>query len=93
MNREQLRRLLIERLCAAYAAVEDESAAHAGHAGARQGGGGHYRICVAAACFEGLGRLERHRRVYDALAAEMKTEIHALAIRALTPSEWNREKR
>lgn len=90
MNGEQLRGILKDRLSAAFVEVEDESAAHVGHAGARSGGG-HYRICVVASCFEGLGRMERHRRVYEVLAGEMKTEIHALAIRALTPAEWVRK--
>ena len=66
--------------------VEDESALHAGHAGAASGGG-HYRLRLVSSRFEGQPRLARHRLVYDALHDMMQTEIHALAITALTPTE------
>jgi BolA family transcriptional regulator, general stress-responsive regulator len=66
--------------------IEDESALHAGHVGAR-GGGGHYRLAIVAECFGGRGTLARHRMVYDALGDMMKGQIHALAIRALTAEE------
>ena len=66
--------------------LEDESALHAGHAGAASGGG-HYRLRLVAPAFEGHGRVARHRLVYDCLRDMMQVEIHALAITALTPSE------
>jgi BolA protein len=66
--------------------LEDESALHAGHAGAASGGG-HYRLRLVAPAFEGLGRVARHRLVYDCLRDMMQVEIHALAITALAPSE------
>ena len=66
--------------------IEDESAAHAGHAGA-QGGGGHYRVRVVSQRFDGLTRLARHRLVYDALRDLMQREIHALALSLATPAE------
>ena len=64
----------------------DESAKHAGHAGARDGGG-HYRLRIVAPCFDGLTRMARHRLVYDALGTMMRREIHALSISAFSPSE------
>lgn len=67
--------------------VVDDSASHAGHAGARSGGG-HFVVTVVSERFRGLGRLERHRAVYDALGEAMHTEIHALALKALAPDEW-----
>jgi len=80
----------IERSLAALAPealeVIDESAAHAGHAGARSGGG-HYRLVIVARAFEGKPAQLRHRMVYDALAPMMKHEIHALAIKAYAPGE------
>lgn len=66
--------------------LEDESALHAGHAGAASGGG-HYRLRIVAAAFEGAKRIDRHRLVYDCLVDLMHSEIHALAITALAPSE------
>jgi BolA protein len=78
------------RLCAALQTdavnVEDDSALHAGHEGAR-GGGGHYRLHVTSARFEGLARLARHRLVYDALRDLMTADIHALTMTLLTPAE------
>jgi BolA protein len=79
-----------ERLFAALdpVAIElaDESALHAGHEGAR-GGGGHYRLTIVSPRFRGQSTLARHRLVYGALGELMKRDIHALAIRALTPEE------
>jgi len=66
--------------------VEDESALHAGHAGAASGGG-HYRVTVVSSLFEGKNPVQRHRLVYDALAEEMQQAIHALALTTLTPSQ------
>jgi BolA protein len=69
--------------------IEDESALHAGHAGAASGGA-HYRLRLVSAVFEGQNRITRHRLVYDCLSDMMHTEIHALAIVALAPSEISR---
>ncbi|RMC92949.1 BolA family transcriptional regulator [Aquitalea palustris] len=66
--------------------IEDDSAAHAGHAGARSGGG-HYNLLIVSSRFAGLGSVARHRLVYTTLGDLMKTKVHALAIRALTPDE------
>ena len=66
--------------------IEDESALHAGHAGAASGGG-HYRMILVSAAFAGQPRVVRHRLVYDALADLMQREIHALAMTLLAPDE------
>ena len=67
--------------------VEDESARHAGHAGARPEGETHFRVRIVSHTFEGLSRVERQRRVYDALKDELKSRVHALALTTLTPAE------
>jgi BolA family transcriptional regulator, general stress-responsive regulator len=64
----------------------DDSARHAGHAGAASGGG-HYRLLVVAQEFAGKSTLARHRLVYDALGELMRSKIHALSIRAVAPEE------
>ncbi|OIQ99216.1 transcriptional regulator BolA [mine drainage metagenome] len=66
--------------------IADDSAKHAGHAGAASGGG-HYRMSIVSQRFAGLPTLARHRLVYDALGTMMKREIHALGIVARTPEE------
>lgn len=66
--------------------VEDDSARHAGHAGARDGRG-HFNVEVVSDAFRGLAPLARHRRVYDAVGTMMETDIHALSIVARTPEE------
>ncbi len=66
--------------------IIDDSAKHAGHAGAR-GGGGHFRLRIVSPRFAGCRTMERHRLVYDALGPLMKREIHALSIAATTPDE------
>ncbi|MBY0341470.1 MAG: BolA family transcriptional regulator [Rhodocyclaceae bacterium] len=65
--------------------IIDDSALHAGHAGAREGG--HYRLTIVSAQFEGRKTMERHRMVYAALASLMQSGIHALNISAKTPAE------
>lgn len=66
--------------------LEDESAQHAGHAGASSGG--HYRLTIVSSRFEGLNAVARHRLVYQALGDLMQKGIHALAISAYTPEEF-----
>lgn len=79
--RERLASLQPERL-----ELADESALHAGHAGA-QSGGGHYRLTIVSPQFRGHNTLARHRMVYRALGSMMRREIHALSIQALAPEE------
>ena len=66
--------------------IIDESAKHAGHVGAREGGG-HYVLHIVSAQFTGKNTVARHRMIYCALGEMMKREIHALTIRASTPGE------
>jgi len=67
--------------------VVDESARHAGHAGARAGGETHYAVLLVAAAFAGLSRVDRSRAVHEALAAEFAGGLHALALTLRTPAE------
>src|SRR5580692_530551 len=83
-----------EKLIAAFApsdlVIEDESARHASHSGARPGGETHFQVRIVSAVFEGLNRVERQRRVYAVLADEMRGPVHALALMTLTPDEMLR---
>ena len=81
----QLRAALERAFGPAQIDVIDDSAAHAGHAGAREGG--HYRVRIVSDRFAGRPRLERHRLVYDAVGTLMGHGVHALNIRALAPGE------
>ena len=67
--------------------VEDESHRHQGHAGHRPGGETHFRVHIVAEAFRGKSRLERHRMINQALAAELSGGVHALAIHANAPGE------
>jgi BolA family transcriptional regulator, general stress-responsive regulator len=60
--------------------VRDESEKHRGHAGWRAGGETHFRVRISARSLDGLTRLQRHRAIMDALAAELRGGVHALAI-------------
>lgn len=64
----------------------DESHLHAGHEGAKSGGG-HYELVIVADCFRDKSPVARHRLVYAALEREMGPEIHALSIKAFAPDE------
>jgi BolA protein len=66
--------------------IIDESHLHAGHAGARDGGG-HFRMTIVSPRFAGKRTMERHRLVYDAAGDLMKRQIHALSITAKAPDE------
>jgi len=83
---ERIRQCLDTALTPEMLEIEDESHLHAGHAGARDGRG-HYRLTLVSDAFEGKSRLGRHRLVFDALGNMMDTDIHALSIQALAPSE------
>jgi BolA family transcriptional regulator, general stress-responsive regulator len=85
---------IAQKLTAAFSpaelSVEDESGKHIGHAGARPEGETHFSVRIVADVFEGLSRVERQRRVYAALADELKSHIHAVSVSALTPAEaWH----
>ncbi|MEK7439093.1 MAG: BolA family protein [Pseudomonadota bacterium] len=66
--------------------LRDDSALHAGHEGAK-GGGGHYSLTIVSPQFSGKNTLARHRLIYAALGPMMQQQIHALAIRAYAPDE------
>jgi BolA protein len=70
--------------------IDDESHLHAGHAGAR-GGGGHFRALIVSPAFRGQSQVARQRAVYAHLGDAMRGAIHALALRTLTPEEWAAE--
>lgn len=81
MIRNKLAPLQPERL-----EIEDESARHAGHEGAK-GGGGHFRMTIVSTQFEGKSPIARHRMIFDLLGGMMQKEIHAISIKAYTPGE------
>ena len=65
--------------------LRDESAQHAGHAGARPSGGSHWQLTIVSEAFRGQSAVARHRMVYEALGDLMKRDIHALKIEASAP--------
>ena len=67
--------------------VLDQSAQHAGHGGAREGGESHFDVVIVAAAFQGQSRVARQRAVYAALAEELAGPVHALSLKALAPGE------
>ncbi|MDR3393050.1 MAG: BolA family transcriptional regulator [Sulfuriferula sp.] len=86
MNTEELMREKLAILKPGLLEIEDESALHAGHAGAKSGGG-HYRLRIASPAFAQQNTLARHRLVYATLGNLMQNEIHALSITAYSPEE------
>jgi BolA protein len=86
-RRARIEAKLREVLDATYVLVLDESDQHAGHAGAR-GGGGHFRAVVVSERFSEKSPVERQQIVFAALAEEMGRDIHALSMQTLTPAQW-----
>lgn len=66
--------------------IKDQSHLHAGHAGAKDGKG-HFDVTIVSVAFDGKNRVQRHQMIYDALRDLLQTDIHALSIKAFTPSE------
>jgi len=83
---EKIRTRLQQSLAPVQLEIIDESAKHAGHAGAASGGG-HYIVKIVSAAFSDRSPIQRHRLVYDAVDDMMHREIHALSIQASTPEE------
>jgi BolA protein len=83
---DELEQRLLQRFPDARLAATDDSHLHAGHTGSA-GGAGHFSVEIVSSAFGGLGRIARHRLVYDALADWMPHRIHALVVKATTPAE------
>jgi BolA protein len=83
---EKIRDRLIATFAPLECQLEDESHLHAGHVGAASGAG-HYKVRLVSDRFDGLNRIARHRLVYDCLRDMMHSDIHALNIIAIAPSE------
>jgi BolA protein len=84
---DQIRQRITAGLSPSQLEIADESHLHAGHAGARPGGESHFRLTIVSAAFDGKSRVERQRLVYGLLKTEMEGQIHALALKTLTPEE------
>lgn len=85
--RDDIEAKLTAALSPEHLEVIDDSARHAGHAGANPAGESHFKVVVVSAAFEGQSRVQRQRMVYDALAQELAGPIHALELKTLTPAE------
>jgi len=85
--RDVITQKLSKAFCPLSLEVTDESHQHEGHAGHRPGGETHFRVHIVASAFEGKSRIERHRMINEALAHELASGVHALAIHAVAPEE------
>ena len=84
---DQLERKLAGAFAPVRLIVDDDSARHAGHAGAGRGGESHFNVVIESAAFEGVSRVQRQRMVYQAVAEELAGPVHALSVKALAPGE------
>ena len=82
-----IRQKLTDRLAPLRLDIVDESHRHAGHAGARPEGETHFQVTIVAAAFTGQSRVARQRLVYQILAEELATRVHALSLTTLAPGE------
>lgn len=87
-RRQAIAARLHEAFQPTFVEVHDNSAAHAGHEGAINGGG-YFRIVIVSEAFRGLGRVAAQRKVYEALSPLMASDIHALEMRTLTPDQFD----
>lgn len=84
---DTIRQILQSALNPVRLGIVDESDQHEGHAGAHPEGQTHFRVTIVAESFDGLSRIERHRKVNALLATELAGTLHALALKTLTPGE------
>jgi BolA protein len=84
---ERMETLLKTQFAPVHIALTDDSARHAGHAGAAPGGETHYKLSLVSTAFDGLSRVARQRLVYQALHEEFDTGLHALSLDLKTPGE------
>ena len=84
---DTIRQKLTQRFAPTRLEIEDESHRHIGHEGARPGGETHFAVTIVSAAFTGQSRVTRQRLVYQTLAAELATQVHALSLTTLTPDE------
>ena len=91
LRAERIRAALMQAFAPTELAVQDDSALHAGHAGAQPGGQSHYSVLLVSGAFQGVGRVARSRAVHAALASEFGSAehggMHALALTLRTPEE------
>ena len=83
---------LVHGLGATHVEIVDNSAVHADHIGAEDGGG-HFATVVVSRAFRGLSRIAAQKLVYEALAELMTEDIHALSMRTFTPEQWIADRR
>jgi BolA protein len=84
---DTIRQKLSDRFAPTRLEIIDESHRHAGHAGARPEGETHFALTIVSAAFSGESRVARQRLVYQTLAEELATRIHALSLTTLAPDE------
>ena len=84
---DTIRQKLIQRFAPIRLEIEDESHRHIGHEGTRPGGETHFTVTIVSAAFAGQSRVARQRLVYETLAAQLATQMHALSLTTLTPDE------
>ena len=83
----RIEKIVKERFAPQTFELTDDSAKHAGHAGARPGGETHYRLRVISAAFAGLNRVARQRLIHEALRDEFESGLHALSLELKAPDE------
>jgi stress-induced morphogen len=84
---ERIQDKLTKGLATVHLVVENESHMHSVPKGSET----HFKVLVVSPMFEGLGAVERHRRVHGILSDELRSGLHALTLRALTPAQWEAE--
>lgn len=86
-TKEQIAKILQEAFKPSFLEVINDSASHAGHASARESGGGHFKIIMTSELFTGISPVKRHRMVYENLNNLMDSHIHAISMTLSAPGE------
>ncbi len=87
-TKDQILQALQKNFNIEHVEIQDQSSLHLNHSEAQKSGGGHFSLLIVSLDFEGQSLLKRHQMIYQILKPKFSTEIHALAIKALTPQEF-----
>ena len=91
MKDREIYKMLNEQFCPQHLEIIDDSSQHAGHREAQGSEGTHFSVLIVSDIFLGKSLLQRHRLIYESLESAMKDSIHALAIKAYTPEEFQKK--
>lgn len=86
----EIQHKLKDAFCPTWLKIENQSHLHAGHSSSPNTGQSHFHVTIVSESFNGLSKVQRHRKIYDVLKPMLNEGIHALGLSTFTPDEWEK---